>query len=105
VVGLLVTIEKTLDLVQHDEFALAIINVILSNGLAYNLAGELKHWDVPFALASGYSAQVLPVRFSDVPLLVKPFDAAVIIGEAQRLCTVRQRIAAIRTSVCLVERR
>ncbi len=86
VIGPVATVEEALDLMQQDEFQLAIINVKLGDQLAYPLADELRRRNISFAFASGYSAQVLPAPFSDVPFLEKPCDANVMITEAQRLC-------------------
>lgn len=89
-IGPVASVDEALDLVRRDGFDLAIIDIKLDNELAYPVADELKRRGMPFAFATGYSADVIPPRFLGVPYFEKPFEAEVVIAEAHRLCQGRQ---------------
>lgn len=58
----------------------AILDVNLGSDTSLSIAEELMRRDVPFVFATGYSDRAaIPARFS-VPVVRKPYEAAVLIG-------------------------
>jgi CheY-like chemotaxis protein len=55
---------------------LAIVDIMLRDGLAYDLADELRRRACPFVFATGVEMGSIPNRFADVPVISKPYMAA-----------------------------
>jgi DNA-binding response OmpR family regulator len=67
--GLVVAASETIDA--------AILDINLAGRASFPLADELRRRQIPFMFASGYGSDGLPERFSDVPVLQKPYDMPV----------------------------
>jgi CheY-like chemotaxis protein len=66
-----------LRLLEEDpNIDLAIVDIMLRDGLAYDLADELRRRACPFVFATGMETQSIPERFADVPVITKPYMAA-----------------------------
>jgi CheY-like chemotaxis protein len=52
----------------------AILDINLAGDLVYPLADALQQAAIPFVFTTGYNENIIPVRFGDVPRLVKPVD-------------------------------
>jgi CheY-like chemotaxis protein len=52
----------------------AVLDINLRGGMVYPLADVLRKRGVPFIFATGYNQEVIPERYRDVPLCLKPID-------------------------------
>jgi PAS domain S-box-containing protein len=59
---------------KQGEFDAAILDINLSDGMAYPVAEILSERGVPFAFVTGYEADTVDERFSKVPVLQKPIE-------------------------------
>ena len=65
---------------------LAILDVNLGSETSALIADELVRRGIPFAFATGYSDRLLiPERFATAPVIRKPFDAPMVIGQVAEL--------------------
>jgi DNA-binding response OmpR family regulator len=69
----------------RDHFDVAIIDVNLRDKEAYPIADELMRQSIPFLFYTGYGDDVIPERFKDVKLWVKPFEPPDLIETIARL--------------------
>lgn len=67
-------------------FDVAIIDINLRDEPAYPVADELMRRNIPFIFATGYSAEVLPERFKEVPRWEKPYDLQLLVNDVARHC-------------------
>ena len=63
-------------LVAEGRIDCAILDINLRGEMAFPVADRLGDAGIPFLIATGYSRDHLPERFSAVPHLHKPFDPA-----------------------------
>jgi len=64
---------------------LAILDIDLVGDRVFPIADLLRERNAPFLFATGYGAEIIPDRFSDVPRLEKPVTGAVVIGLLETL--------------------
>ena len=65
----------------------AVVDIGLRGEMSYGLADALDARGVPYLFATAYDPGVVPERFSDVPLLQKPFgdpDLVRLVAELKR---------------------
>lgn len=74
VIGPVPTVAEALDLIGDGAFDGAVLDVNLRGEMAYPIADALAERRVPFVLATGYSADVLPRRYAAVPRCDKPVE-------------------------------
>lgn len=73
-VGTADTIASALEKVAGQAFDAAILDVNLRGGeLSWPVADALDQRNMPYLLASGGQTDAIPERFSNVPVLSKPF--------------------------------
>ncbi|ASQ12978.1 response regulator [Sinorhizobium meliloti] len=65
--------EEALDMARKGQFDIAIIDVNLDGEPSYPVADILAERNVPFIFATGYDSKGLDARYSNIPLLTKPF--------------------------------
>lgn len=82
VIGPICTLPDAFSRVAKGNFDAAVLDINLQDEYAYSLADELTRRGIPFVFATGYSPEVIPSRFSDVPRFEKPFEP---VGLAKRL--------------------
>ena len=70
----------------RDHFDVAIIDINLHNRSAYPIADELMRQGIPFIFCTGYNAEVIPKRFSEVSVWQKPFDTVALVAHIAELC-------------------
>jgi len=58
----------------------AVLDINIGGTLIYPLADELAAAGIPLVFATGYDAEAIPSRFADVPRLLKPIDAQVLVA-------------------------
>jgi DNA-binding response OmpR family regulator len=73
VVGPAATLSQALELARGEPLDGAILDINLHGEAVYPVADLLRSRQIPFLLATGYSAENLPDRFVDCPILEKPF--------------------------------
>jgi CheY-like chemotaxis protein len=79
VVGPVAAVDQALALIESDQpIDGVILDINLRGQKAYCIADRLLQKGVPFVLATGYDADVLPVRFNDVQRCEKPIDMIVV---------------------------
>ena len=74
VVGPTAESAQALAYVRQEAVDAAFVDIEVKDGDAYSLADELKRLLIPFTFATGYPADTIDHRFSDIPSLGKPFD-------------------------------
>jgi len=74
VVGPISRAADALAAAKQGEFDAAILDINLSDGMAYPVAEILSQRGVPFAFVTGYEADTVDERFSKVPILQKPIE-------------------------------
>jgi CheY-like chemotaxis protein len=74
VVGPIGRAAEALAAAKQGEFDAAILDINLSDGMAYPVAEILSQRGVPFAFVTGYEADTVDERFSKVPILQKPIE-------------------------------
>ncbi len=65
---------EALALAKEGEFDAAILDINLGDGMAYPVAEILSTRGVPFVFVTGYEADTVDGRFSEVPILQKPIE-------------------------------
>ncbi|MDW9758966.1 response regulator [Sinorhizobium meliloti] len=65
--------QEALDIARKGQFDIAIIDVNLDGEPSYPVADILAERTVPFIFATGYGSKGLDTRYSNIPLLTKPF--------------------------------
>lgn len=89
---------QALSLVRVEPVDAAIVDIAVQDGDAYSLAAELKRLLVPFVFATGYSADTIDSRFSDVPSLSKPFEYECFRSAVQRMVGSSTRTPPVRVA-------
>jgi len=74
VVGPLNTASEALATARENHFDAAVLDINLGDGLVYTVAEILGVRGVPFIFVTGYDADSVDSRFSDVPILQKPIE-------------------------------
>ncbi|CAN7623294.1 response regulator [Phenylobacterium sp. LjRoot97] len=67
-------IEDALRIIAAGDLDAALLNINLSGEMSYPIADALAARQVRFAFLTGYTAEVVPARFSATPLYEKPAD-------------------------------
>lgn len=57
----------------------AVLDVNLRGEMAFPVADALRDRGVPFVFATGYTNEMIPVRYASVPCCEKPFDGPEIV--------------------------
>lgn len=68
------TLNGAMALASSEEINVAILDVSLGRQDSFPLADDLQRRGVPFLFASGHGRDGLPPRFSESPVLQKPYD-------------------------------
>jgi PAS domain S-box-containing protein len=74
VVGPIGRASEALVAAKESNFDAAILDINLGDGLAYPIAEVLSARGVPFVFVTGYEADTVDGRFSQVPILQKPIE-------------------------------
>ena len=74
VVGPLNTASEALAAAREGHFDAAVLDINLGDGLVYTVAEILGVRGVPFVFVTGYDADSVDSRFSEVPILQKPIE-------------------------------
>jgi DNA-binding response OmpR family regulator len=74
VVGPVSTASGALAAARESHFDAAVLDINLGDGLVYTVAEILEKRGVPFVFVTGYDADSVDSRFSDVPVLQKPIE-------------------------------
>jgi DNA-binding LytR/AlgR family response regulator len=84
VVGPIGDLATALRAAQEESFDLALLDVKVGGEPVTGVAEALVERGVPIVFCTGYQAANLPERYSAVPTLMKPFQAADIAAALQR---------------------
>jgi DNA-binding response OmpR family regulator len=79
------SIPKALAVLKSCDCDFAVLDANLRGESVEPAAVALKNLGTPFLFVSGYGRVHLPARFSDVPLLAKPFNAAELISSVNAI--------------------
>ncbi|WP_435171668.1 PAS domain S-box protein [Falsirhodobacter sp. 1013] len=74
VIGPAATLEQALHLAEQATFDAALVDANLNGLRTDDLAQILTRRGIPFAFATGYGREALPVGFEATPVLAKPFS-------------------------------
>jgi CheY-like chemotaxis protein len=74
VIGPISTAAEALATARQGDFDGAILDINLGDGMAYPVAEILAARGVPFVFLTGYEADTVDDRFSEVPILQKPIE-------------------------------
>jgi two-component system, response regulator PdtaR len=84
-VGPYTTLAKAMSALDTEQFDLAVLDINLNGEMVYPLAEELRKREIPFIFLSGYTARDLPEEFRGLPRLSKPYNAALLRKEIERV--------------------
>src|SRR4051794_38609365 len=73
VVGPAASLEEAMALVTRNHIDAAILDVNVQGTMAFGVADQIREAGIPLIFATGYGSRVIPLRFSSVPVLTKPF--------------------------------
>lgn len=73
VVGPVPRLAKALDIVQAEDFDIAVLDVNLNGTSSFPVADALIEKGVPFVFATGYGAPGIPAYLNTTAVLQKPF--------------------------------
>ena len=99
VVGVAGTVSKGLDFADRQDLLLdgALLDVNLGGETVYPVAEALAARGVPFIFSTGYSVAGIQTRYSDVPILAKPYEMDVLQDHLLLgLCPARPRDRGLR---------
>jgi len=74
VVGPIASLSEAALVAKDGDFDAAILDINLGGGVAYSVAETLSARGVPFIFVTGYEADTIDDRFSEVPILQKPIE-------------------------------
>ncbi len=74
VLGPISSASEALAAAKEGDFDAAILDINLGDGMAYPVAEILSSRGVPFVFVTGYEADAVDDRFSEVPVLQKPIE-------------------------------
>ncbi len=74
VVGPFGTVSDAIGAIDRERFQAAVLDVNLRGEMIYGLADELTERGIPLVFVTGYGAETIDARFSNVPVLQKPVD-------------------------------
>jgi DNA-binding response OmpR family regulator len=72
-------------LLDSEPVDMAVVDINLGRGPAYEVATRLRERDVPFIFATGYDRQAIPEEFTSAPRLEKPFKERELVAAVGRL--------------------
>jgi two-component sensor histidine kinase/DNA-binding response OmpR family regulator len=108
VVGPIARASDALQAAREGDYDAAILDINLGDGMAYPVADIVSARGVPFVFVTGYEADTIDERFSNVPILQKPIErqmlerlflpspAAVARGDGLRAGKPQARLAGVR---------
>lgn len=73
-VSVAATVDRALALVDGERFDLAMLDVNLDGQTSYAVADALALRSIPFVFSTGYGLRGVESRFSDRPVLTKPYS-------------------------------
>jgi|SRR6266436_2495569 len=76
VIGPVAHLERGLDLAREGRLDGAILDVDLHGKLSFPIADALNQRAIPYFFVTGYSEDIFPAKYQDMPHLGKPFKAA-----------------------------
>ena len=74
VIGPISRAADALQAAKESDYDAAILDINLGDGMAYPVADIVAARGVPFVFVTGYEADTIDDRFSDVPILQKPIE-------------------------------
>ncbi|HWG05891.1 MAG TPA: response regulator [Beijerinckiaceae bacterium] len=74
VVGPVCTASDALSAATDGHFDAAVLDINLGDGMVYTVAEMLARRGVPFVFVTGYDADSIDTRFSEIPVLQKPIE-------------------------------
>ncbi len=74
VVGPVCSASEAVAAAKSDHFDAAVLDINLGDGLVYKVAEMLAGRGVPFVFVTGYDADSVDARFSNIPILQKPIE-------------------------------
>jgi CheY-like chemotaxis protein len=96
VIGPLNSMAEATAAVRNEDFQAAILDVNLKGELIYPLADMIAARGVPFVFVTGYGAESVERRFSDVPILQKPIE----LDRLQSIFAIQQHEESRTSSLC-----
>jgi DNA-binding NtrC family response regulator len=95
VIGLVGDLDDARAQIAGGGFDVGVIDINLRGHHAFCIADELQRQGIPFVFATGYSAEVIPIRFANVARWEKPFDPHSLAQSVMQLCHDRVEAKAI----------
>jgi CheY-like chemotaxis protein len=72
IIGPLATVGDATKSVEQEQIDAALLDINLQGEMVFPVADMLVARGVPFAFATGYDEDVIPLRFAGVPRVLKP---------------------------------
>lgn len=78
VIGPVCTVSEAEAVARNDRPDVAVLDINLGDGMIYSVAEILAVRGVPFVFVTGYDAESVDSRFSEIPILQKPIDREIL---------------------------
>jgi len=78
VIGPVCTVSEAEAVARDDRPDVAVLDINLGDGMIYSVAEILAVRGVPFVFVTGYDAESVDSRFSEIPILQKPIDREIL---------------------------
>lgn len=79
------SVAEALDCLARSTPNVAVLDINLGEETSEAVAGALKSQGIPFVFATGYDDSNVPARFSGVPIVRKPYEAASIMAALTKM--------------------
>jgi DNA-binding response OmpR family regulator len=84
------TVAIALQMLESTDPDCAVVDVNLGSGPNFDIAGALTARSIPFVLATGYDANIVPAEFAVMPCLQKPVSGSKVVATVAELCRTRR---------------
>lgn len=85
VLGPCPTVAKALARLEESPCDAAVLDVSLRNETSLAIVQALGKRGIPFVILTGFSARQLPAEMAAAPVLTKPLQSEVLVGELRKL--------------------
>ena len=85
VIGPFGRLAGALDAAEREQIDAALLDVNLHGEAVFPVADALAKRGIPFVFMTGYGPEGLPKRFSDRPVLTKPYRSAAVLAALRAL--------------------
>ncbi|WP_082552545.1 response regulator [Methylobacterium sp. Leaf456] len=86
VIGPFADLKEVVSSGAYAKVDIAVLDINVKGESSFELADKLQWRGVPLCFATGYDADMLPDRFAQSRLMLKPFDGPELVKELTQVC-------------------